>query len=283
MPITPVVSTEWLARHLNDPALVILDASWYLPSSGRHPALEYHEAHVPGAVFFDLDAMSDHASPLPHMLPDPIQFAHDVGQLGVGNDNSVVVYDTSGTNLSAARVWWMFRAFGHEAVSVLDGGMRKWVSEKRPVEPGSVDRPSAAFTVHLQPHLLRDLPAMVSNLASLRDQVLDARSTGRFAGTEPEPRTGLRGGHLPGSHNLPFNRLVRPDGTLLTAGELRQVFEQAGVDPSRPIVATCGSGTSACALLLGLHALGYDGHSLYDGSWTEWGGRSDTPVETGPP
>jgi thiosulfate/3-mercaptopyruvate sulfurtransferase len=276
---TPLVTTRWLAAHLGEPGIRILDASWYLPVSGRDAPAEFIAGHIPGAGFFDLDAMSNRGTNLPHMLPSDAQFARDAGALGIGNDTFVVVYDGSVGNLSAARAWWMFRTFGHDRVAVLDGGLRKWRSEGHPIEPGAGRVAPARFTARLRQGQVRSLDEMIKNLDTGREQVLDARSPGRFAGSEPEPRAGLRSGHLPDSRNLPYTELVGPDGTLLSVEELRKRFEQSGVDLAGPVVTTCGSGTSACALLLGLHVLGHRQNALYDGSWTEWGGRPDTPVK----
>ena len=276
---TPLVSTAWLAGRLGDPSLRVLDASWYLPTANRDPRAEYLAAHVPGAGFFDLDAASDHATPLPHMLPEAAAFAAHVGGLGVGDDHDVVVYDGSGTNLSAARAWWMFRAFGHERVSVLDGGMQRWRAEGRPLESGPVERPAAAFTARLDRARVRDLAAMQAIVRDRSAQVVDMRPAGRFAGRDPEPRAGLRGGHMPGSVSVPSSELVQADGTALPLDALRARLAAAGVALDRPIVASCGSGTSACSLLLNLERLGVRDAALYDGSWSEWGGRDDTPVE----
>ena len=281
-PLPAVVSTEWLAARLNQSGLRIMDASWYLPGSGRDAAAEYEAGHIPGAVFFDVDASSDRRSPLPHMLPPEAEFAERMGALGLSDSDAIVVYDGSGVNLSSARAWWMFRVFGHANVAVLDGGMGKWRAERRPVERGIVTLPPGHFTARLDRAGVRDLGSVRANLERAMEQVVDARSPGRFAGLEPEPRPGLRGGHIPGSVNLPFTDLVRSDGTLLPPDELRRRFEEAGVDPSRPVVVTCGSGTSACALVLGLHVLGYPGAAVYDGAWSEWGGRADTPIEPQP-
>ncbi|HEU4628407.1 MAG TPA: 3-mercaptopyruvate sulfurtransferase [Gemmatimonadaceae bacterium] len=284
-PFPPLVSTAWLADHLGDLRLRVLDASWYLPSANRDPRAEYAAGHVPGARFFDLDRASAHDTPLPHMLPPADDFARYVGQeLGVGDGDDVVVYDGSGTNLSAARVWWMFRAFGHASVAVLDGGLRKWVAEGRPLESRTPSVEPARFTATLDRARVRDLAAMRelvrADPAARPAQIVDMRPAGRFAGRDPEPRAGLRAGHMPGSASVPFTELVRPDGTVLPENELRERLAAAGVRLDRPIVASCGSGTSACSLLLNLERLGVRDAALYDGSWSEWGAQADTPVAT---
>ncbi len=278
-----LVSTEWLAARLGRPQLHVLDGSWYLPASGRNPAAEYAAAHIPGALFFDLDAASDTASPLPHMLPAADAFARQMSALGLGDDDDLVIYDGSGANLSAARVWWTFHVFGHARVAVLDGGIGKWRREERPVARGTATLPPARFTARLDPAAVRDLAAVRDNLSNPAEQIVDLRPAGRFTGTDPEPRPGLRGGHIPRSRNLPYSELVAADGTLRPPAALRHRLTAAGIDPAQPIVATCGSGTSACALVLALHVLGHDAAAVYDGSWAEWGGREDTPVETGAP
>src|SRR5262245_39660484 len=224
-----LVSTEWLAAHLRDSDLRVLDGSWHMPQAKRDPRAEFLAAHLPGTVFFDIDAIADHATPLPHMLPTADAFAEAVGGLGIGADDRVVVYDTRG-GVSAARVWWTFRAFGHEAVAVLDGGLPKWKAEHRPLEAGEPTPTRRTFRAIAQPSRVRDLAAIRDNLATQREQVLDARSAGRFAATEPEPRAGLRGGHIPGSLSLPSDTLLRPDGTLLPPADLRKRFDAAGVD-----------------------------------------------------
>ncbi len=280
--VPAVVATEWLAATLGTPGLRVVDGSWYLPGSGRDAAAEYAAGHIPGAVFFDLDATSDPATPLPHMLPKAEMFAERMSRLGLSDSDHVVVYDGSGVNLSAPRVWWMFRTFGHNRVSVLDGGIGKWRREHRPIEQGITPFPPGRFTARLDRAAVRDLGTVRANIHQRAEQLVDARSAGRFAGLEPEPRPGLRGGHIPGSLNLPFTDLVRPDGTMLPEPELRRRLVDAGVDLSQPVVATCGSGTSACALVLSLHLLGHPGAAVYDGAWAEWGGRADTPIEPAP-
>jgi thiosulfate/3-mercaptopyruvate sulfurtransferase len=277
-----VVSTDWLAARLAHPALRVVDGSWYLPGSGRDAAAEYAEGHIPGAVFFDLDATSDHTTPLPHMLPAAADFAERMSALGLNDEDDIVVYDGSGTNLSAARVWWTFRVFGHGRVALLDGGSRKWRSEQKPIEQGRVSLPPGRFTATLDRSAVRDLASMGANLLHKTEQVVDLRPSGRFHGLDPEPRPGVRPGHLPGSLNLPFTDLVNADGTILPLVSLRRRLEAAGIDLSRPIVATCGSGTSACSLLVVLELLGHQNAGLYDGAWTEWASSSDTPVEVGP-
>jgi thiosulfate/3-mercaptopyruvate sulfurtransferase len=274
-----IVTTEWLAAHLRDPDLRVLDGTWHMPQLQRDPRAEFAQGHIPGAAFFDIDAIADHGTSLPHMLPTALEFAAAVGALGLGSSDRIVVYDVRGV-VSAARVWWTFRAFGHDAVAVLDGGLRKWQAENRPVESGQPKPAARAFTARLRPELVRDVEAMRANVASRAAQVLDARSRGRFHGTEPEPRAGLRGGHIPGSLNLPYETLYRPDGTLKPPDELRGAVTASGIDLGRPIVTTCGSGVTASVLALALHQLGRSDVAVYDGSWSEWGGRADTPIET---
>jgi thiosulfate/3-mercaptopyruvate sulfurtransferase len=282
-PLQVVVSTGWLAARLGVSGIRVVDASWYMPGSARDAAAEYRAGHIPGAVFFDIDAISDRQSPLPHMLPSAPDFAARMSALGLNDSDSLVIYDGSGVNLSAARVWWTFHVFGHRRVAVLDGGMGKWRSEQRPLEQGQVTLPPGNFTARLHPRAVRDLAAVRANIVSRSEQLVDVRSRGRFDGIEPEPRPGLRPGHVPGSINLPFTELVSPDGTLLPSETLRRLLAEAGVDLKRPVVATCGSGTSACALVLSLHSIGHTQTAVYDGAWSEWGARADTPVETHKP
>lgn len=276
-----VVSTAWLAEHLDSPDIRVVDGSWYLPQMGRDAKAEYRAAHIPGAIFFDIDDISDDASPYPHMLPSAEKFASRVRRLGLGDGNRIVVYDGSGTNISAGRVWWMFRVFGVRDVAVLDGGFRKWQAEDRPVD----DRPpfprERHFTARFDHRLVRDFDQMLANIESRAEQVLDARSAGRFKGVDPEPRAGLKGGHVPGSRNLPHGEIVDASGCLLPSAALKEKFAASGIDLDRPIVATCGSGVSACALALALDVLGHHEVAIYDGSWSEWGARPEACVETG--
>ena len=265
-----LVTTEWLAKHLGDPDLRVVDGSWHMPQAKRDPACEFQDAHLPGAVFFDIDRIADTASGLPHMLPSPEVFAHAIGALGIGDGDRVVIYDSRGV-VSAARVWWTLRVFGHDAVAVLDGGLPKWRAEGRPVASGAATPTPRQFTPRFRPELVRDVSQLKTNVVSRREQVLDARSRGRFAGTEPEPRAGLRGGHIPGSLNLPYDELHAADGTLRPVAELQRAFTESGVDLRRPVVTTCGSGITASVLALGLHQVGCTDAAVYDGSWTEWG------------
>lgn len=277
----PLVSTAWLAEHLDAPDVRVVDGSWHMPAAKRDPKAEYDAAHIPGAVFFDIDEISDETSPLPHMLPSPIKFASRVKKLGLGDGSRIVVYDTSGI-LPAARVWWEFKVMGHEDVVVLDGGLPKWIAEGRPVDDLAVSPQERHFTPRFQADIVRSVEQMKANLETRREQVIDARAAGRFEGRDPEPRVGLKSGHIPGSRNIPLSAILGPDGTMLPAEKLAAVFKAAGVDIDKPIATTCGSGITAAAVSLALARLGRPRSAVYDGSWTEWGGRDDVPVATGP-
>ncbi|PZX18880.1 thiosulfate/3-mercaptopyruvate sulfurtransferase [Palleronia aestuarii] len=276
-----LVSTDWLSRHLDDPDLRILDASWYLPDAGRDPAAEYRAAHIPGARFFDIDEISDSASDLPHMAPQPEKFTSRLRAMGVGDGHQVVVYDGAGI-FSAARVWWLFRLMGKTDVAVLDGGLPKWQAEGHATEDMAPIVKDRHLTVSRQNALVRDV-TQVAEAAKLGDAVIvDARSAPRFEGEAAEPRQGLRAGHIPGSRNLPYAELLAEDGTMKDPDALRAAFEAAGVDLSRPVITTCGSGVTAAILSLALARIGHERWSLYDGSWSEWGAFEDLPVATGP-
>lgn len=275
-----VVETDWLAARLDAPDLVVLDGSWHLPTAKRDARAEYEAEHIPGAVFFDIDEISDETSPLPHMLPSTVKFASRMKKMGIGDGMRIVVYDSVGM-FSAARVWWTFRVMGHEDVAVLNGGLPKWKAEGRPVTSESTPpRSPRHFTPRLNASLVRDLDDMKRIVAGGAAQIADARGPGRFAGKEPEPRPGLRSGHMPGARNVPYGRVLNPDGTLKSPEDLAKVFTEAGIDPSKPVVTTCGSGVSAAVLSLALALIGQPDSGLYDGSWSEWG-REDagTPVE----
>ncbi len=277
----PLVSVGWLAQRLGAPDLRVVDATWYMPAENRPGLAEFRSGHIAGAVFFDIDQIADRSSDLPHMLPDPRDFAREVSALGLHPDHRIVVYDGHGI-FSAPRVWWTLRVMGFAQVAVLDGGLKAWVAAGRPVQTGdAVPRPAQGAAC-LQPHLVRNLDQVRAALDDPDIQVLDARPAGRFSGEAPEPRPGLRGGHMPGACNLPWNAVISPQGTLRAPEDLRAAFAGAGVDLQRPIITTCGSGVSAAVLALALARLGLDEVPIYDGSWSEWGGRSDTPVVTGP-
>lgn len=275
-----LVSTDWLAAHLKDPDLRILDASWYLPQMERDAKAEYEAGHIPGARFFDIDDISDHRSDLPHMAPPVEKFMSRLRALGVGDGHQVVIYDGAGL-FSAARVWWLFRLMGQLNVAVLDGGLPKWKAEERPLEdlpPVIRDR---HMTVRVQNQLVRDV-TQVSSAAKLGDhEIIDARAADRFRGDAPEPRPGMRAGHIPGSKNVPFTTLLNDNGTMKAPDALRAIFEGAGVDLGKPAITSCGSGVTAAVLSLAMERMGQHDHALYDGSWSEWGAFPTLPVATG--
>ena len=274
-----LVGTEWLAQHLAAPDLRVVDATWYLPSQGKNGHAEYDARHIPGAVFFDIDEIADTDSDLPHMLPSPEKFAARVRKLGLGDGNRIVVYDQLGL-MSAARVWWMFRVFGHRDVAVLDGGLPKWIAEGCPTEDRPPQPRDRHFTARYNNLMVRDREQVKANLSSRNEQIVDARAAGRFTGKEPEVWPGRRSGHIPGSFNVPYTDLL--DGktkTLLPAEAIAARFRKAGVDLAKPIVTSCGSGVTAAVLAFALHLIGRSDVALYDGSWAEWGRPGDTPVE----
>src|SRR5688572_32108610 len=276
----PLVSTEWLASELGKNDLRVVDASLFLPDHGRNARAEFEAAHVPGAVFMDLDEIVDTSSGLPHMLPPAEKFASRMQALGLGDGSRIVVYDNSPLK-SSARAWFMLKVFGAHEVAILDGGFAKWQSEGRAVESGKPVVRHRHFTAWQDKGLIRTLDQMVENVKTRAEQVLDARPAGRFAGTDPEPRPGLRGGHMPGARNLPHGELFNADGTWKRGDELRAAFTSAGIDLDRPVTTTCGSGVTAAVLAFGMHLLGKKDVALYDGSWSEWGAQANTPVVTG--
>lgn len=275
-----LVSTDWLAAHRGDPDLRILDASWYMPDAGRDAAAEYRAAHIPGARFFDIDEISDHRSTLPHMAPPPEKFMSRMRAMGIGDGHQVVVYDGSGL-FSAARAWWTFRLMGKMDVAVLDGGLPKWLAEGREVEDMPPMVRDRHMTVSRQNQLVKDVTQVAHASKLGLAEIIDARSAPRFAGEVPEPRAGLRSGHIPGSKNLPFANLLTPQGTLKPAAELTALFQTAGVDLTKPAITTCGSGITASVLSLALERIGHRNHAVYDGSWAEWGMYDDLPVAKG--
>jgi thiosulfate/3-mercaptopyruvate sulfurtransferase len=276
-----LVSTDWLAAHLDDPHVRVIDCSFKLPGIAPTAQADYDQGHIPGAVFFDIDDIAAPGTSLPHMIPSADLFAQKIGALGIGDGDRVVVYDSNGLS-SAGRAWWMLRLFGHRDVVLLDGGLPKWKAEGRPVDT-AVPRPTPRhFTAQFNPALVRDKAAVLANLATRHEQVVDARAAARFDGTAPEVRPGLRSGHIPGSRSLPYDQVTDPaTHQLRSAEQLTALFRDAGVALDRPVVTTCGSGVTACALAFALHLIGHPATAVYDGSWSEWGLPGDTPVESG--
>jgi len=274
-----VVDADWLEQRLGTPGLSIVDASWYLPAQRRNAKAEYDAAHIPGAIFFDQDVVVDPDSPLPHTLPRPEVFAQHVGSMGISADDTIVVYDGPGM-FAAPRVWWMFRVMGVFQVYVLDGGFDGWKTEGRPVTAERTKIAPCVFFANFDEERVADLAEMRRIVETGESQIADARPAGRFQGVEPEPRPGVRSGHMPGAKSMPALTLSE-NGKLLPVNRLKEVLEDAGIDLSKPVVTSCGSGITAAAITLALESVGHTDNKLYDGSWTEWGGRSDTPVETG--
>ena len=271
-------STAWLAN--NSDKVKILDGSHYLPAEKRDAEAEFAAAHIIGAQRFNIDVVCASNTDLPHMFPDPISFADAVGAMGISNDDMIVTYD-GGKLTGACRVWWMFRTFGHDNIAVLDGGFNKWIAEDRPIEITVKTPPAVKFCSDFQDHMVRSVHHILDLINKGGDtQILDARGAGRFEGTAAEPRAGLRSGHMPGARNLPYDKLLNENGTLRATEQLQKLFGEAGIDLGRPVVTTCGSGVSAAVLLLGLVTMGHEANMLYDGSWSEWGGRNDTPIAT---
>jgi len=273
------VDADWLQSRLGEPGLTIVDASWYLPAQKRDARAEYEAAHIPGARFFDHDAASDPDAKLPHTLPSPQHFAQYVGTMGISADDTIVVYDRPGF-FSAPRAWWMFRVMGVFQVYVLDGGFDHWKAAGRPVTAESTKIAPNVFYADFDADRVASLGDMRRIVETRESQIADARGAGRFTGTEPEPRAGVRSGHMPGARNLPYSALSQ-DGALLSKDQLRKAVEDAGIDLSKPVVSSCGSGITAAVVTLALETLGHTDNRLYDGSWTEWGGLADTPVATG--
>ena len=273
----PLVSTEWLAEHLDSPDIHIIDASWFMPSNPRNPRREYEDRHIRGAVFFDIDDICDLTSPYPHMVPLPEKFASRVRRLGLGDGVKIVVYDSQGI-FSAARVWWMFRYMGHADISVLDGGLKKWIAEGRTTEKTPSYHWERHFTFNVQKDLIRDFQEVLHASENKTAQIIDARSNSRFEGTEQEPRSNLNSGHIPNSVNWHYAKLLNPNGTMISQDAIRKQAKDLGIKLDKPIIASCGTGVTACIVALALYRIGVKDVAVYDGSWSEWGARDDAPI-----
>ena len=272
-----LVSSDWLSRKLNNPNIKIIDASWHMPAANRNAVEEYEHAHIPGALFFDIDDISSTDSPLPHMMPSAKKMIHKMLEKGIDDSNHIVIYDNSDLG-SAARAWYMLKTFGHEKISILNGGFQKWLSESRPTDNNIPQVSKGSFSAIKNDHAIRSIDQVLKNLISRKEQVVDARSNGSFLGMTPEPRAELKSGHMPYSYNVPFDQLLNEDKTYKLKKDIKQIFFNSGVDLNQKIITSCGSGMTACVLLFSLHLIGHNENSLYDGSWTEWGGHPDTPV-----
>ena len=274
-----LVETDWLAQRLDDASIRIVDATWFMPNVDRSATDEVAACHIPGALHWDFDAIADPTDPLPHMVPGATEFAHFMAGMMISNTTRVIAYDRTGMS-NAPRAWWTLRYFGHENVSVLNGGLKKWMAEGHSTDTSGPNGASGDFTATVQPMRIRSREEVIANIKNAEEQVLDARAAGRFTGVDPEPRAGMRSGHIPGSLNLPFGNLIDPEtGLFRDADAMAGCFKDAGIDMNQPVITSCGSGVTACVLALGLHLLGHEDVAVYDGSWTEWGGREDTPIE----
>ena len=273
-----LVSTEWLLKHINDPSISVLDATWYLPNQKNNARVEYKNNHIPGAQYFDIDEIADLNNPLSHMLPSNEKMSHTLGLMGISNQDHIIVYDNSNFS-SAARVWFMFRNFGHERVSILNGGFKKWCSDNGPVNDIIPHLQSTSYAVKKDCDQIRDINQIKENIISNKELIVDARARGRFLGLTPEPRLGSRSGHIPGSINVPFSELLNKDGTYKEPSIIKKIFKKNNVSLDKPIITSCGSGITACVLLFALNLIGHNDLALYDGSWSEWGSLTDMPIE----